>query len=175
MDAMKRTLNLFSTLTLTLCLALGLALAPPSATAQDDAAGMYAQKDSTDLVSVIKGQDDLTTLADALEQTGLAAALSAGESYTVFAPTDDAFNAVDLAAMGPDELATVLRSHVVSGAISATDAAEQGTLETLQGGQLAVAEGMVNGTAAIQSTLQADNGVIHVIDAVLSPAEAQTP
>lgn len=159
---MERIKKLFPILVFALMLPASLVVPPVQA------------QDNGDLVSTIQAQDNLTTLAEALTQTGLAETLQADGPYTVFAPTNAAFDEVDLSAMNADELASVLQAHVVSGAISANEAAEQGTLSTLEGSRLSVSDGMVNGTAAIETSLQAENGVVHIIDAVLSPSSGQS-
>ena len=120
-----------------------------------------------------------STLVGAVTADGLAPTLadcSAGP-FTVFAPTNAAFAAVDAdllgAALGdPSGLLTdVLTYHVVPGIREASDVVAQTSLTTLQGGAIAVNGAVLNGSVNITTTdIFACNGVIHVIDAVLVPA-----
>ena len=119
-----------------------------------------------------------TTLLDAATAAGLDGALadcSAGP-FTVFAPTNDAFAALDAdlldAALGdPDGLLTeILNYHIVPGILPASDVTSATSLTTAQGGDIAVDGTVLNGTVNITGTDNfACNGVVHVIDAVLVP------
>lgn len=119
-----------------------------------------------------------TTLLEAATAAGLAGPLadcSAGP-FTVFAPTDAAFAAVDpdllAAALGdPDGLLLdVLNYHVVPGIVPASEVVVATTLTTAQGGTIAVNGTQLNGSVNITDTDNfACNGVVHVIDAVLVP------
>ncbi len=132
-----------------------------------------------------------TTLVDALEATGLDAALAGAGPFTVFAPTDDAFallpaGLVDLgaspataggagtprAALSTNELADLLSYHVLNEELDAEGVIASDVLETLTGGTIdvQVIDGTVvlDGRVQITSTdMRAGNGIIHVIDAVL--------
>ena len=129
-------------------------------------------------------------LAAALTAAGLVDAVSAPNGpLTVFAPTDEAFGAVDedlLAAVLADPsglLTQVLTYHVISGAILSTDVvalAPGDTPATLQGEVIAVSDTLVlnapgnetlaiNGATLVSVDIKTSNGVIHVIDAVLVP------
>ena len=142
----------------------------------------YAQEADTsvtmeapeNIVSALESEAGFSTLTDALQKTGLLASLEADGPFTVFAPTDRAFEAVDLGAMDEEQLKSVLQYHVVSGAMDADQVAEEGTLTSLHGGTLSVSDGMVNGTAAITTSIETENGIIHVIDAVLTPAQSSS-
>lgn len=118
------------------------------------------------------------TLLEAATAAGLDGALadcSAGP-FTVFAPTDDAFAAVDAelleAALGdPDGLLTeILNYHIVPGILPASEVTAATSLTTAQGGDIAVEGAVLNGSVNITGTDNfACNGVVHVIDAVLVP------
>ncbi|MEO1059475.1 MAG: fasciclin domain-containing protein, partial [Actinomycetota bacterium] len=101
--------------------------------------------------------------------------------FTVFAPTDDAFAALPpeliealLLPENQEVLAQILTYHVVSGEVLSTDIAA-GDVETVEGSTIAVGvdEGTVtvNDATVIAADVTADNGVIHVIDAVLLPPD----
>lgn len=142
------------------------------------------------VVDIALGDENFSTLVEALETAGLVETLQGAGPFTVFAPTNDAFGAL-LEELGVtadellarEDLADILTYHVVPQELLAADvlaAVEEagGTaeVETVNGGTISVAvEGenvMINGSATVTTTdLQAGNGVVHVIDAVLLPAE----
>ena len=133
---------------------------------------------SESIAEVATNAGDFSTLLEAATAAGLDTALadcSAGP-FTVFAPTDAAFAAVDPdlldAALGdPDGLLTeILNYHVVPGIVPASDVVAATSLTTAQGGDIAVNGTVLNGTVNITATDNfACNGVVHVIDAVLVP------
>jgi uncharacterized surface protein with fasciclin (FAS1) repeats len=115
-------------------------------------------------------------LAGMVVDAGLVEALRGGP-FTVFAPTNDAFDKLPLDVLHSvqddnDLLATVLTYHVVDGEILAADL-EEGELQTLAGIPLTITrEGdtvLVNGNPVVASDVQATNGVIHVMGDVLVP------
>lgn len=114
-------------------------------------------------------------------QAGLVGTLATGGPFTVFAPSDEAFAAVDPAALrslsaDPTALAGVLTLHVVPGTYTAADlrAANGTSLTTVQGGALRVeAKGdaiYVGGAKVDLPAVTASNGVIHVVDTVILQA-----
>jgi uncharacterized surface protein with fasciclin (FAS1) repeats len=133
-----------------------------------------------DIVDTAINAGSFSTLVTALQATGLDAALRTPGPFTVFAPTDAAFDALEAANPGlladllanPDELANILKYHVVAGKLMSGDVLAQKCLLTLQGNFLTVATDdgvMIDGAAIIALDIEASNGVIHVIDAVLIP------
>jgi uncharacterized surface protein with fasciclin (FAS1) repeats/2',3'-cyclic-nucleotide 2'-phosphodiesterase (5'-nucleotidase family)/subtilisin family serine protease len=136
------------------------------------------------IATLVAGAEAFSTLATALEVTGLDAALAGPGPFTVFAPTNDAFDALpegvldDLLA-DPDALAEVLLYHVVSGIAVASDVVGLDYITTLQGQDIEIevteAGVVLNGAAnVIGVDVLATNGVVHVIDAVLLPPELPT-
>ncbi len=142
----------------------------------------------TTVVDIAVSNPDFSTLVAAVTKADLVDTLSSEGPFTVFAPTNEAFAAA-LDALGitaeellasPD-LAAILTYHVVSGKVLAADvlaAVEAGggtfMVKTVNGAEITVTvvDGMVmlNGVATVTATdLLADNGVVHVIDAVLLP------
>ncbi|KXS41342.1 MAG: beta-Ig-H3/fasciclin [Methanolobus sp. T82-4] len=118
------------------------------------------------------------TLVLALETTGLDATLSEEGPYTVFAPTDDAFEelpegTLDALMEDEEQLSEVLTYHVVSGEYMASDLTDGTTLETVQGEMITINvtddNVMVDDANVVQPDIVASNGVIHVIDAVILP------
>lgn len=132
-----------------------------------------------DIGMVIMENDTLTTLTTAIEAAGLGSALSMEGGYTVFAPSDAAFDALpegDLEALLDDpegDLTTALTYHVVAGTYYSGDLEDGMTLTTMQGEDLEVTMRndsiFVDGVAISGPNMIADNGVVHVIDGVLLP------
>lgn len=128
--------------------------------------------------AVESGQFD--TLIAAVQAADLEETLSGEGPFTVFAPTDSAFDALPegtLDELLDDEeaLTNVLLYHVADGELMAADVVEMESIETLQGEELAVNVTddtvMVDNATIITTDIEASNGVIHVIDAVLIPPE----
>lgn len=130
-----------------------------------------------DLVAVAVADGRFTTLAGALQSTGLDATLQGDGPFTVFAPTDDAFAKLPegtLAGLSQEELTNILTYHVASGKMMASEVAGMSTISTAQGSNLAVTVGddgtvRVNDAIVVVTDVAASNGVIHVIDSVLMP------
>ena len=132
------------------------------------------------IVDVAVGAGTFDTLVAAVTAAGLAETLSGEGPFTVFAPTDDAFAALPeglvdalLLPENIDALTAVLTYHVLGAEVPSSDVAS-GDVETLQGESIAVVVGddgsvMVNDATVIAVDVEASNGVIHVIDAVLVP------
>jgi uncharacterized surface protein with fasciclin (FAS1) repeats len=131
------------------------------------------------IAQVAANNPNFSILAQALEATGLDATLSSGE-FTVFAPTDAAFNDL-LATTGltadqllqASELAQILQYHVLSGEVMAEDVTNGMRATTVQGKPVTfeVKDGSVyiNGAKVTITDIPATNGVIHAISAVILP------
>jgi len=131
------------------------------------------------IAEVAASNPNFSILASALEATGLDATLSSGE-YTVFAPTDAAFNEL-LATTGltadqllqAKELSQILQYHVVSGLVESGDITNGQRATTVQGQPVTfeVKDGSVyvNGAKVTIADIPASNGVIHAISAVILP------
>ena len=129
-----------------------------------------------DIVSTLDASGDFTILVQALRDTGLAEALAGSETFTLFAPTDAAFQklpAGTLDGLGQEQLVEILRYHLLVGPVSSAEAAAQPTAPTVQGDAVTLAATgdalTVNGAVVTEADLAASNGVIHVIDTVLMP------
>lgn len=147
------------------------------------AGGQEAVRDdesAKDVVKVAVGSKDHTTLVAALKQADLVTSLSNAGPFTVFAPTDAAFNKLPAGTveglMKEDkkaDLQNILQYHVTVSAIKAENLLDGQTLGMVNGDNISVSvkEGRVilNGNAAIVASVPASNGIIHVIDAVLLP------
>ena len=147
-----------------------------------------APADPQSIVDVATANGSFTTLVAALEATGLDVTLSDMDSkFTVFAPTDDAFallgqDVIDALLADTDTLSDILTYHVISGEVDSSAAiSSAGSLvEMVNGDSIGLSlDGdnlLVNTATVILVDVAADNGVIHVIDAVLTPpADKGTP
>ncbi|MEZ5183161.1 MAG: fasciclin domain-containing protein [Acidimicrobiales bacterium] len=138
------------------------------------------------IVDVASGNEDFSTLVAAVQAADLVETLSGDGPFTVFAPTNEAFDALPdgtvdslLEPENKDQLAAILTYHVVAGKVMAADLSDGQEVETVQGGILTVGidgdavtltdenGATVNVTA---TDIEASNGVIHVIDGVVTPA-----
>jgi uncharacterized surface protein with fasciclin (FAS1) repeats len=141
------------------------------------AAPSSAQSDRT-IVEVAASDPQFPTLVDLVQKAGLAETLSAG-SYTVFAPTNAAFEKVpkatlDALAADPDQLRAVLTYHVAPGWLTAAKVVRRTRIKTVNGASIRVrvrgSRVFLNRTTRVTKTnVRASNGVIHVIDRVLLP------
>ncbi len=138
-----------------------------------------AEKDIVD-TAVEAGQ--FTTLAAALEATGLVETLKGDGPFTVFAPTDEAFaklpeRTVETLLMpeNRDQLTAILTYHVVPGSVMAADVVTLDEAETVNGEMLDISTSgdsvMVNDATVTATDIAASNGVIHVVDSVILPPE----
>jgi len=118
------------------------------------------------------------TLLAAVNAAGLAPTLEGKGPFTVFAPNDAAFEklpagTVESLIADIPKLTKILTYHVVSGDVRAADVVKLHNVKTVEGGELHIhANGgvKVNESNVIATDIVSDNGVIHVIDAVLLPA-----
>lgn len=144
------------------------------------------------IVDVAVGNEDFSTLVAAVTAAGLGETLAGEGPFTVFAPTNAAFEKIDADTLSSlltpemkDDLTAVLTYHVVSGALTAedvvkaiTDGGGTATLTTVQGaeikasldGESVVLEDATGGKSTVVITdVEASNGVIHAIDTVVMP------
>jgi uncharacterized surface protein with fasciclin (FAS1) repeats len=140
-----------------------------------------AQEDTSDktIVEIAQANPEFSTLVTAVTEAGLAETLSGPGPFTVFAPTNAAFDALpegtldSLLADPTGALADILKLHVLSGAVDskAAIAAAGGTVDTLGGPVSVELDGdklVVGGATVVTADIKASNGVIHVIDAVIT-------
>ncbi len=155
----------------------------PADQAAAPAGGQEAVQDdesAKDVVKVAVGSKDHTTLVAALKQAELVTSLSNAGPFTVFAPTNEAFNKLPAGTveglMKDDkkaDLKNILEYHVAVATYKAENMTDGQVIGQANGDNitLSVKDGkiVVNGTANIVASIQATNGIIHVIDAVLLP------
>lgn len=132
-----------------------------------------------DLLDTARRAGSFKTFIEAVHTAGLTTQMKANGPFTIFMPTDAAFDRLDedqWEALQEDkeQLARVLRYHVIPGKVKVTEV-KPGKTKSDAGPPLALKSdnGMVtvNGARVTESDLAADNGIIHGIDAVLMPPE----
>jgi uncharacterized surface protein with fasciclin (FAS1) repeats len=129
------------------------------------------------IVKIAKDAGTFNTLLTAATAAGLAETLSNDGPFTVFAPTDDAFGAlpegtVEGLLKDTEKLKAILLYHVVSGKYLAQDVIGKSEIKTVQGQSIHIdaSEGVkVDEASVIKADIEAENGVIHVIDKVILP------
>jgi uncharacterized surface protein with fasciclin (FAS1) repeats len=182
-----------SILRILMCASVGVMLSQcekPSSTAavgdepSTPGAGQSAVSDDVsqkDVVKVAVGSPAHTTLVAAVKAAELVDVLSNAGPFTVFAPTNDAFDKLPkgtvetlLKPENKDKLADILQYHVAVGGYKEEMLTDGKTLNMANGGnvKVTVKDGKIilNGTATIAGTVVASNGIVHVIDGVLVPA-----
>ncbi len=143
------------------------------------AAPAFAAGHGMNIVETAAEAGSFTTLLAAAEAAGLVDTLTSEGPFTVFAPTDDAFAALPegtveslLLPENVDQLVAILTYHVVPGAVMSTDLSDGMMATTVQGSDVTIGTmgGVtVNGANVVAADIEASNGVIHVIDAVILP------
>lgn len=136
--------------------------------------------ETKNIPEVAKEAKTFSTLLAAVDAAGLTSTLIGEGPFTVFAPTDDAFAALPdgtvaslLRPENRDKLVEILTYHVVSGRVYADTAVKLDSAPTVAGKDINIAfrDGglMINRSKVVAADIEASNGVIHVIDAVLLP------
>ncbi|MFZ1786340.1 MAG: fasciclin domain-containing protein [Ferruginibacter sp.] len=157
--------------------------AAASSTENASGAGQSGVQDDVSAKNVVQvaiGSKDHTTLVTAVKAAELVDALSNAGPFTVFAPTNAAFDKLPAGTVDgllkpekKDELTTILQYHVSLGVFKPDMFTDGQTIGQVDGGNITItkkADGIyVNGTAKIIASVPASNGIIHVIDGVLLP------
>jgi uncharacterized surface protein with fasciclin (FAS1) repeats len=137
---------------------------------------------SKDIVDTAVAAGSFTTLAKALTAAGLVTTLKGPGPFTVFAPTDAAFAKLPAGTLetllkpeNKDRLRRILTYHVVPGTVRAANVAKMRSATSAGGDTIAIrAEGgevMVGEARVVRADIAASNGVIHVIDTIMLPAD----
>jgi transforming growth factor-beta-induced protein len=129
-----------------------------------------------DLIEAARQEGSLKTLLKAIEAADLGDVLHGKGPYTLFAPTDEAFEKLPEGRLEdllnhPEELKDVLAYHLVAGGLKEADLAKPTEAETMQGEKIRIQteDGiLVNDAKVVKTDVDATNGVIHTIDTVLS-------
>jgi len=136
------------------------------------------------IIEKAKEAGNFKTLLKAVDVAGLTETLSSKGPFTVFAPTDDAFQKIPQDQLNSiinnkEMLTSILKYHVVSGKMTSDVISQKKSLDTLQGGKLTVETSggsvMVGGARVTQADIEVSNGVCHAIDSVMVPKEVQVP
>jgi len=134
------------------------------------------------IVETAVSNPSLSTLVAAVKAAGLVEALSGAGPFTVFAPSDDAFAKLPAGTIenlvkpeNKSDLTALLQLHVVSGQHMAADLAKMNAdVATLGGARVMISSAngdvMVDGAKVVIADVSCSNGVVHVIDTVLTPA-----
>jgi uncharacterized surface protein with fasciclin (FAS1) repeats len=133
------------------------------------------------IVALAASSPQLSTLVKLVKSAGLVKALSGSAKLTVFAPTNAAFAKVPKATLNKlahnkKLLAKVLEYHVVAGALSAAQIEKKTSLKTLEGASVTIkvkgGSVYINQAKVVTPNLKASNGIVHVINGVLTPPAA---
>ncbi len=141
-----------------------------------------APADQKDIVDTAVSAGQFSTLVAAVKAAGLVDTLKSDGPFTVFAPTDAAFAKLPsgtvetlLKPENRKKLQDILKYHVVSGKVTAASASKLSSAKTVEGQPIAISAGkdgvMINNAKVVKADIMTSNGVIHVIDSVLMPAD----
>ncbi len=142
--------------------------------------GGMKDKAKKDIVDTAVGAGQFNTLAAALQAAGLVDTLKGSGPFTVFAPTDAAFEALPAGTVdtllkpeNKEQLVKVLTYHVVPGKVTAAQVTSLSEATTVEGQNVAISAAgdvvRINDATVVAADVMASNGVIHVIDKVLLP------
>ncbi|MFL9482943.1 fasciclin domain-containing protein [Chitinophagaceae bacterium LWZ2-11] len=154
-----------------------------SADKADPAAGQSAVKDDMSAKNIVQtaiGSKDHTTLVAAVKAASLVDVLSNAGPFTVFAPTNAAFDKLPAGTVEgllkpekKDDLTNILQYHVYVGVLKTDQMQDGQTLGEVNGDNITISKKdgkvVINGTATIIASIPTSNGIIHVIDGVLLP------
>lgn len=142
----------------------------------------FVQDDESakDVVKIAAGSADHTTLVAAIKQAELVNSLSNAGPFTVFAPTNAAFEKVPKETLdnlmkdeNKSQLQDILQYHVYVGSLKIEMMEDGQTLNQVNGGNISITKKdgkvIVNNSATVITSIPASNGIIHVVDGVLLP------
>jgi uncharacterized surface protein with fasciclin (FAS1) repeats len=132
-----------------------------------------------DIVDTAVGAKQFSTLVAAVKAAGLVETLKGDGPFTVFAPTDAAFEKLPAGTVesllkpeNKDKLVSILTYHVVPGKVMAKDVVGLSKAKTVQGKSISITVGdgvSVDKAKVVKTDIECSNGVIHVIDSVILP------
>ncbi len=185
---MKTPIRILATAATALLIAACQKSETTTTTAADDApatpgSGQSAVVDEVsqpDIVKIAVGSPDHTTLVTAVKAAELVDTLTNAGPFTVFAPTNAAFDKLPAGTVenllkpeNKDKLSDILQYHVLIGGYPAERLSDGATIGTAGGPavKISVVDGkvVVNGSATVIGTVDASNGIVHVVDGVLLP------
>lgn len=129
----------------------------------------------TDIVDIAVNTDGFSTLVAAVKAANLVETLKTPGPFTVFAPNDAAFaklppGTVQTLVQNPPQLARILTYHVVAGKLTKADLSQIDSVESIEGSPISINCSdtfEVKNATVIAADIEADNGIIHVIDNVI--------
>ena len=147
-------------------------------------AGHHMESEKADIVDTAASKEMFSTLVAAVKAADLVDTLKGDGPFTVFAPTNKAFSNLPKGTvemlLKPENkalLSQVLTYHVIAGNVMAEDVMSLTSATTVEGSDVkvvtAMGKVMINDAAVIKADVKTSNGVIHVIDTVLLPAEVK--
>ena len=128
------------------------------------------------IVDIAVQTEGFSTLVTAVQTANLVEALQSPGPFTVFAPNDAAFaklppGTIQTLVQNPPQLARILKYHVVAGKLTKADLSKVDSLESLEGSAISIncnnATFEVKNSTVIAADIEAENGIIHVIDNVI--------
>ena len=142
--------------------------------------GQHMDDEAKDIVETAVGAEKFKTLVAAVKAAELVETLQGEGPFTVFAPTDEAFEKLPegtvemlLKPENKDKLIAVLTYHVVAGSVKAADVVKLEEAETVQGQSVTIKVKddtvMIDGAKVVATDIECKNGIIHVIDSVILP------
>ena len=145
-----------------------------------NAQAQYDNMNKKDIVDLAVETEALSTLVTAVKAAGLVETLKSEGPFTVFAPTNEAFNALPegvldmlLKPENKDKLVAVLTYHVVPAKVMSGDLSDGMKAETVEGSEATITitdgKAKVDGAIVVMADIIASNGMVHVIDQVILP------
>lgn len=142
-------------------------------------APVTVEKADSDIVTLASETDDLSTLVAAVKAADLVETLQGDGPFTVFAPTNAAFDKLPdgtveslLKPENKDKLTKILTYHVVPGKVMSGDLEDGMKATTVEGSEIEIKLGdnvMINSAKVVTADVEATNGVVHIIDSVIMP------
>lgn len=150
------------------------------------AQAQHTTRNTSTIPQVARNAGTFTTLLAAVDAAGLTETLLGRGPYTLFAPTDDAFRKLPsgtveelLKPQNREKLRTILTYHVIAGRVTAVQARDARSAQTVAGQNVRITQDgdllRINDAAVRIADVPASNGIIHVIDRVLIPADTRGP
>lgn len=163
-------------------LSLGFFLSPLASTASECSDNQTTKTAKRCVVDTAKEAGSFKTLLTAVQAAGLESTLRGEGPFTVFAPTDEAFEKLPKATVeellkpeNKEKLKAVLTYHVVPGKVYAKDVVKLSSAKTVNGKEVKITvdgeKVKVDNANVVKTDIEARNGVIHVIDAVILPQD----
>lgn len=137
-------------------------------------------QEETNILELTSDTESLSTLATAVEAADLEATFQSEGPYTVFAPTNEAFENLPegvlnelLKPENKEQLVAVLTYHVIPGEVMSDDVTKTMKAKTIQGSNASVKSNgesvMIENAEVVKADLNASNGIVHIIDEVILP------